>query len=1110
VAFGAKYNWDAGVYESDGKTLKAGKDLWCISCHDAGTSECYGVSAPDISGDGTTYGYYVNGHRSELCSDCHDLTALHTDGDARTYSFNQADYAPGESGVSYAAGYRLKSMGTDIPGGYNESVPIMVPTNFGTTFGYVGQDIMDNASRLCFSCHDSAEVFDDTASDGLDTNFKASLPNPPRDYSYAWGVPEDTNEHVFHTVGATMQCWDSDWDTGTTGPGPGPGYDSLMVCSACHNVHGAAGAEGSTNEPMIRDGSLAGRTGYGFSYVVKDGTYPQVTSTGAFLPNSVGAVFRNGNAMCSESCHSPPDPSPPAPSYDATGSGSGTYLEYYRGPAAATCDICHAQGTSHETHDDSTGKGVDLDCYYCHDSGSHGTSSKIFADGELLGTTVVCDPCHSQGGPYDGIAMAKEEWTAGIYQPDGLTLKPGNETWCVGCHDSEGATINGRTADDVAGDDAVYGYYASGHGFYSVGCTDCHDPQFTHIDSYDRTYSAPETMDGPRGYQQGFRLKSVNGIRPLYMPRLDPDPPEYTNWMDPNHFALCYDCHLENQIEGTAFSGFTDLTPEDYYNFMNFHWTQVVVGSATSIGSHLGMAEDYWWDSDRAGGGDSAFTCTTCHDPHSRLPFKGRATYSMTRQDMSIIHVREATEVYGYMSTDDWGSGGGDLDCQMACHPLDYGKRFYYQLGTEPPETFKFLTNLDSGADVSSPQSGTGGILLGGTFDGYTGMFGNAQTGLRVDADGEGATFLDSNINGNNGSYGETIAFWYVPDFNIADKAGTGEVETLFHSYADSNNWIRIQVYNNKLQFHVVNGGSTNYLRTAGLDWLAGEPHYIVCTWGPAAGMHIFLDRLEADYNVDTGLSYVGGAIAADFSVGNSADGFEPADGIIDDFKIYGYQHRDFSAGLTLFSKLDSSGSVSSPVIGDGGSASVDGFTSIRAQHNSSARFLSPYYLHTVEFPTSNLNNAAGAIDFWYYPDFNLYGNTGNTTKFLFFCTQDADNQVEIRVYNNRFQFRIEVGAVSHILRTKIIGDGYSQGGGYMWYHIVCTWGPDGMHIYINGDEAEYKVGQEGGLTYYGPLFDPGPLPTNFRVGNRSDNNTTYYCDGFIDEFRVYDYQAVP
>ncbi|MBW1860630.1 MAG: cytochrome c3 family protein, partial [Deltaproteobacteria bacterium] len=323
-------------------------------------------------------------------------------------------YAPGQSGVAYAAGYRLKSMGPDDPEtDYNESVPLMIPTNFGTTFDYVGQDIMDNASRLCFSCHNSAEVFDEIPGVGVDTNFKSAMPDPPLVHSYSLG---DSNQHILHAIGQTMQSWDSDWDTGTTGPGPGPGYDTLMTCSSCHNVHGAAGAEGSTNEPMIRDGSLAGRTGYGFSYVVEDvgiGGYPVVTSDGASLPISVGAVFRNGNDMCSQNCHQCPTPS--GTSYDATDSGSGTYLEYYRAVGTFNCSDCHAYETeaSHPTHADSSGKGVDLGCYDCHDS-SHANNTVDFPDGPLS-TTTTCDDCHSSGGAYDGAAMAKAGWAGGIY-----------------------------------------------------------------------------------------------------------------------------------------------------------------------------------------------------------------------------------------------------------------------------------------------------------------------------------------------------------------------------------------------------------------------------------------------------------------------------------------------------------------------------------------------------------------------------------------------------------------------------------------------------------------------------------------------------------------------
>jgi hypothetical protein len=298
----------------------------------------------------------------------------------------------------------------------------MIPANYSNTFGSIGQDMLDNGFRLCFSCHDYTKIFDDTFEDGLDTNFKASLPNPPQEYSYSWSVAGDINQHVLHVRNYTMQAWDSDWDTATVGIGPGVGCDSMTTCSSCHNVHGAAGAQGSTNEPMIRDGKLVGREpGYGFSYVVEDvgsGGYPQVTSTNATLPISVGAVFREGNEMCF-SCHVCPPP--PDIGYNASGSGADTYLEYYRAPETSTCDICHAYGTntSHPTHndsDDSTGlKGVNLVCYDCHDDGGHVSNTVDFADAKLLSLTNACDPCHSPGGAYDGAQMAKDNWEWGVY-----------------------------------------------------------------------------------------------------------------------------------------------------------------------------------------------------------------------------------------------------------------------------------------------------------------------------------------------------------------------------------------------------------------------------------------------------------------------------------------------------------------------------------------------------------------------------------------------------------------------------------------------------------------------------------------------------------------------
>jgi hypothetical protein len=186
---------------------------------------------------------------------------------------------------------------------------------------------------------------------GMNTNFKAALPDPPMRYSYSWSISGvEINEHVAHTMDMSGPFWDSDWDTQTAGGGGIQGRDSMISCPVCHNVHGAEGYLGSSNEVMIRDGKLVGRPGgYGFTYVLEDlsaGGLPMVTSEGAVQYDNVGSVFRFNteiNNMCGGAdCHANPSP-PPGQSYDASGNQWGTYLEQYRPPYAdggcITC--CH-------------------------------------------------------------------------------------------------------------------------------------------------------------------------------------------------------------------------------------------------------------------------------------------------------------------------------------------------------------------------------------------------------------------------------------------------------------------------------------------------------------------------------------------------------------------------------------------------------------------------------------------------------------------------------------------------------------------------------------------------------------------------------------------------
>ncbi|MFC1573515.1 hypothetical protein ACFL6M_07970, partial [Candidatus Eisenbacteria bacterium] len=87
---GARPNWADGVY--DNGTLTAGKERWCVGCHDIGGSVIHGVSAPPVGGDNSDWGYYASGHGDLLCSECHDTNGLHADAIAHTYAVSADNY----------------------------------------------------------------------------------------------------------------------------------------------------------------------------------------------------------------------------------------------------------------------------------------------------------------------------------------------------------------------------------------------------------------------------------------------------------------------------------------------------------------------------------------------------------------------------------------------------------------------------------------------------------------------------------------------------------------------------------------------------------------------------------------------------------------------------------------------------------------------------------------------------------------------------------------------------------------------------------------------------------------------------------------------------------
>lgn len=239
---GAKNNWDSAVYETTA-TLQAGKEKWCVGCHDGDKaavgeepSRIGGAYAPPVGGDpgsslyGTGWGYYKTGHGVPSstvlpsngytpgagleCDECHDSLLPHIDGERRSYDATS-------SAAQYRSGYRL-----DLVGG---AEPMSIPWAKGSAND-------DTKARLCYrsGCHSYSDI---NGTSTQRTNFWLSGGT----YYYdAWQY----NMHEFHLDFDNQLRWVSDYSSNAY-----PG-DSQISCPTCHNVHG------SKYLAMTSDGSL--------------------------------------------------------------------------------------------------------------------------------------------------------------------------------------------------------------------------------------------------------------------------------------------------------------------------------------------------------------------------------------------------------------------------------------------------------------------------------------------------------------------------------------------------------------------------------------------------------------------------------------------------------------------------------------------------------------------------------------------------------------------------------------------------------------------------------------------------------------------------------------
>ncbi|MEW6217978.1 MAG: hypothetical protein AB1634_00405 [Thermodesulfobacteriota bacterium] len=378
------------------------------------------------------------------------------------------------------------------------------------------------------------------------------------------------------------------------------------------------------------------------------------------------------------------------------------------------CADCHGKDQdqggkgsfqSHSTHtetdaDDLKGAGGLL-CNACHDTTDYPffkSGTDISGDGRLsLAETDVCDTCHSPGGAYDGVnapaSGAKANWKNGIYA--GLGLRPGKETWCLGCHDDLPANSrqdgSGIVAPNKAGDGLTYGYFLTGHGRTTpfnatlhgqngpgYACAVCHETTASHLnhtagdrrlmavpgDGLASTSAATEvcqdchqvgqSANGALGFDASAEATIHSGaITGKYNTNAAAAFPAYGNSADyatsPGY--QCEDCH---DVHGTG--KLAMLLPVIDGRLAGASNPVAITG--------LGSADSDLLDLDPAAGPDNG-VCDACHqagnDPHPDTSHAGNHYQGETGNACMACHTHTRSFAHG---------GGAGMSCGTAnsCH----------------------------------------------------------------------------------------------------------------------------------------------------------------------------------------------------------------------------------------------------------------------------------------------------------------------------------------------------------------------------------------------------------------------------------------------------------
>jgi hypothetical protein len=125
-----------------------------------------------------------------------------------------------------------------------------------------------------------------------------------------------------------------------------------------------------------------------------------------------------------------------------------------------------------------------------------------------------------------------------------------------------------------------------------------------HIDGVARTFVYNATEGNDDDYQHGYRLKSINGLSPMDMPRVD----GCESGVEEADFRLCFSCHDSGPFTSSSNydTNFRRTDTPDY----NAHYNHLAIQDSCDYGP---VFHSDW---DGSHGYDSRASCVTCHNVH--------------------------------------------------------------------------------------------------------------------------------------------------------------------------------------------------------------------------------------------------------------------------------------------------------------------------------------------------------------------------------------------------------------------------------------------------------------------------------------------------------------